>query len=63
MDAGASVRQCHRHCSSTPLIQAADAGHLEVIKLLLKAGAAPNDFEMEKDSPTALTYAEKNGFT
>ncbi|MBI2788173.1 MAG: caspase family protein [Elusimicrobia bacterium] len=44
-----------------PLIHAARNGHLETVKLLLKAGATP--YDIDNDSKSARERAEENGFT
>lgn len=46
---------------STPLMEAAQEGHLELVKYLLKAEA--NVHSMTQTGDTALTYACENGHT
>ena len=46
---------------STPLMEAAQEGHLELVRYLLKAGA--NVHAQTQTGDTALTYACENGHT
>ena len=48
--------------SATPLYMAAGQGHLEIVRLLVKAGAAV-DFQLSDDGATPLLIAASRGFT
>ena len=51
----------NRFCCSTPLMEAAQEGHLELVKYLIKSQANVNAQTGTGD--TALTYACENGHT
>lgn len=58
---GAQVDKCTRTGKATSLHRAAYAGHIEVVKHLLKAGADP--LKEDSDGLTPLRKAEAQGHT
>ena len=51
LDHGASINQCSRRYSYTPLSLACEKGHLEVVELLMERGADPSSISWNVVTP------------